>query len=664
MSLPPEKRHVGVVFQDSLLFPHLTVEGNLRYGQRRRDKRGRMLDFARVVEVLEIGPLLQRSPRNLSGGERQRVALGRALLSGPELLLMDEPLASLDAPLRDRVLSYLERAVAEWNIPTLFVTHAQAEVRRAAQWVVLLEKGRLVGTGTPEDALSQPEPLAWTNSTAPINLLRLEKVESRGDFCTARVGDQVLQLPPRDSNAALPSFVQFSPTDVIIARQEVAGLSVRNRLRGKVCRVIPIQQAIFVAVDIGQIIWAEVTQQAAAELELQPGAEVICLVKTHQPGRRAINSLVQQCGKHCWTSQQWHPANTHPAPARARPTPGPVPPLTTPAGRLKCRVSPAWGFQAGGSLFPSTWQPPSRAVRREDLTLEEAIQKADVLIEALTWIRQFRGKVTVIKLGGSVMENEPGHDSTSCWTSSSWRRSACGPWSSTAAGRPSAAPWPRPAWSRASSKDAATPTTPRCDIVERVLAGEINEQLADQIDELGGRAQPLNFRTTNVLFGERIQLEGNDGEMIDLGHVGRVTAVDRATIENLCDQGIVPVIPSMCITKDGQKLNVNADTAATAVAQALQAEKLVCLSDVNGVRRDQNDPESLIHSLTADQAREMIASGAIEPGMIPKVQACLETLEQGVRKIHIIDGRLRHSLLLEVYTSKGVGTEILKNGRT
>ena len=281
VSLPPEKRHVGVVFQDSLLFPHLSVEGNLRYGQRRRDRRGRMLDFSRVVDVLEIGPLLQRFPRNLSGGERQRVALGRALLSGPEMLLMDEPLASLDAPLRDRVLSYLERAVTEWSIPTLFVTHAQAEVRRAAQWVVLLDKGRLVGTGTPENALSQPEPLAWTNSTGPINLLRLDNVESQDGFCTARIGNQILQLPPHGSNAALPSFVQFSPTDVIIARQEVAGVSVRNRLRGTVCRIVPTHQAIFVAVDIGQIIWAEVTQQAVAELQLQPGAEVICLVKAH-----------------------------------------------------------------------------------------------------------------------------------------------------------------------------------------------------------------------------------------------------------------------------------------------------------------------------------------------------------------------------------------------
>ena len=119
----------------------------------------------------------------------------------------------------------------------------------------------------------------------------------------------------------------------------------------------------------------------------------------------------------------------------------------------------------------------------------------------------------------------------------------------------------------------------------------------------------------------------------------------------------------MCVDANGQKLNVNADTAATAVAQALRAEKMVFLSDVNGVRRDKNDPESLINSLTADQARELISSGAIDSGMIPKVQACLDMLDEGVRKIHIIDGRVRHSLLLEVYTSKGVGTEIVKNGK-
>jgi molybdate transport system ATP-binding protein len=161
--LPPEKRHVGVVYQDSLLFPHMSVEQNLRYGARHRRRR-RMVDFARVVEVLEIGPLLARYPRNLSGGERQRVALGRALVSGPEILLMDEPLASLDAPLKLKILTYLERAVAEWDIPAFYVTHAQAEVHRAAEWVVVINRGTLVTTGPPGEALPRPETSDGSNA--------------------------------------------------------------------------------------------------------------------------------------------------------------------------------------------------------------------------------------------------------------------------------------------------------------------------------------------------------------------------------------------------------------------------------------------------------------------------------------------------------------------
>jgi acetylglutamate kinase len=199
------------------------------------------------------------------------------------------------------------------------------------------------------------------------------------------------------------------------------------------------------------------------------------------------------------------------------------------------------------------------------------------------------------------------------------------------------------------------------DIVERVLAYETNEFIARRIEELGGRAQPLNFRTTNVLWGERITLDDENGAPIDLGYVGRVTRVDRTTIDNLCYAGQVPVIPSMCLAEDGTKLNVNADTAAMAVAQALGAEKFMFLSDVNGVRRDKNDPTTLIHSLTASEARELIKSGAVDSGMIPKIEACLETLDRGVGKIHIIDGRLRHSLLLEIYTNTGVGTEIVRN---
>ena len=151
--LAAERRRIGLVFQDRLLFPHLTVEKNLRYGQRRHRGRGRPIDFAQVVEVLELGELLRRMPRKLSGGQRQRVALGRALLAGPELLLLDEPLAALDAPLKDRILTYLERIVNHWSVPTIYVSHAPVEVRRLAEWAIVLENGRVVAAGPPRDVI-------------------------------------------------------------------------------------------------------------------------------------------------------------------------------------------------------------------------------------------------------------------------------------------------------------------------------------------------------------------------------------------------------------------------------------------------------------------------------------------------------------------------------
>lgn len=296
------------------------------------------------------------------------------------------------------------------------------------------------------------------------------------------------------------------------------------------------------------------------------------------------------------------------------------------------------------------------------MALEKAIQKADTLIEAMGWIRRFRDKITVIKLGGSVMENPDAlrHvllDIVFMETVGMRPVIVHGGGAAISRAMDEAKIEPRFIQGRRYT-DAAT-----LEIVERVLATEINESIAAEIEKLGGRAMNLNFRSTNVLHGERIALQGSDGQPIDLGYVGRVTKVDRAVIDNLCYAGQVPVIPSMCIEADSsppQKLNVNADTAATTVAQALGAEKLVYLSDVNGVRRDKNDPDSIIHSLTADEARALIADGTIDSGMIPKVEACLETLDRGVRKVHIIDGRLRHSLLLEIYTTSGVGTEIIQ----
>ncbi|HZZ29721.1 MAG TPA: acetylglutamate kinase [Pirellulales bacterium] len=291
---------------------------------------------------------------------------------------------------------------------------------------------------------------------------------------------------------------------------------------------------------------------------------------------------------------------------------------------------------------------------------QHAIEKADVLIEALGWIRRFRDKVTVIKLGGSVMEDQNAlrHLLVDIvFMESVGMRPVVVHGGGAAISRAMDAAGLKPKFiqGRRYTDDATLK------IVEEVLAYQTCEQIAHSIEEFGGRAMPLNFRTTNVLFGERITLKDDAGHDIDLGHVGTVTRADRTTIENLCYAGQVPVIPSMCLGPGGEKLNVNADTAATAIATALGAEKLIFLSDVNGVRRKKDDPGTLIHSLTAEQAREMIREGAIESGMIPKVEGCLAILDKGVRKIHIIDGQLRHSLLLEIYTNKGVGTEMIRD---
>jgi len=303
---------------------------------------------------------------------------------------------------------------------------------------------------------------------------------------------------------------------------------------------------------------------------------------------------------------------------------------------------------------------PTPAKPKPSSAQNKAIQKADTLIEALGWIRKFRDTTTVIKLGGSVVEHP---DSLRhllldiVFMSTLGMRVVVVHGGGKAISRAMDAAGIEPRFVQGRRyTDQAT-----LDIVEKVLATELNHELVAKIEEYGGRAMSLNFLSTNVLFGEKLALDGPDGEPVDLGFVGEVTRVDRLTIENLMYAGQVPVIPSMAITADGQKLNVNADTAATAVAAAIGAEKLVVLSDIPGVLLDVSDPESLVHSLSAAEARRLIADGTISAGMIPKIEGCLDTLERGVRKIHIIDGRLRHSLLLEIYTTSGVGTELIRD---
>jgi acetylglutamate kinase len=293
---------------------------------------------------------------------------------------------------------------------------------------------------------------------------------------------------------------------------------------------------------------------------------------------------------------------------------------------------------------------------------EEAIRKADVLIEALGYFRTFHGKFVVIKLGGSVMEDPEALrallvDVVFMQTVGMRPVVVHGGGKAITAAMERAGL--RPTWvqGRRYTDDATLA------IVARVLAEEINEDITRHIKKFGGRASGLHHRSHQCLYGRRLTLSDGQGGQLDLGRVGEVDEVDTQPIEDLCLAGVVPVLPSLAEDDEGGLLNVNADTAAAAVAMALRADKLVFLTDTPGILRNQNEPESLIPSLSPEDCHELIGAGVIDKGMIPKVEAAIRSLKAGVGKVHVIDGRVRHSLLIEVFTAKGIGTEIVLKDR-
>lgn len=191
------------------------------------------------------------------------------------------------------------------------------------------------------------------------------------------------------------------------------------------------------------------------------------------------------------------------------------------------------------------------------------------------------------------------------------------------------------------------------EIVEMVLVGRTNRDLVTALNLQGGQAIGLSGKDANLLVAEKRTSGGQD-----LGLVGDVVQVNPEILHTLIGQGYIPVVAPVSAGKQGESLNVNADQAASCLASALQAAKLVVLSDVPGVLADRSQPESLVSALSPDQARQMIADGRIESGMIPKVEACLSALEGGVLRCHLIDGRLPHALLMEIFTDAGIGTMI------
>lgn len=292
--------------------------------------------------------------------------------------------------------------------------------------------------------------------------------------------------------------------------------------------------------------------------------------------------------------------------------------------------------------------------------MEEAIAKAGALIEAMEYIRQFRGKIVVVKLGGSILDD----------TALQKELLTDIAFMSTVGMRPIIVHGGGKAITRAMNQAGIEATWVQgrrytdqrtITIVEHTLVHKINTPICEMLEELGCEPMGLHSLSSCVLFAEMLRLDGENGRKLDLGLVGKVVNINGQLLKKLCADGTIPVIASVAKDKSGGKLNVNADSAAGKVAAEVKAEKLVVVSDTHGIRKDINDPESWVSSLDENQIKEMIDDGIITDAMFPKVEACLTALEAGVKKAHIIDGRIPHSLLLEIYTDKGIGTQIIRN---
>ena len=297
---------------------------------------------------------------------------------------------------------------------------------------------------------------------------------------------------------------------------------------------------------------------------------------------------------------------------------------------------------------------------RARVSQSDLVQRAEILLEALPYIRRFSGKTIVVKYGGNAMVDSElkqafardvvllkfvginpvivhgggpqiDHMLSELQIQSTFKRGL-------------------------RVTDAETMR-----VVEMVLAGQINGEIVTMINRAGGRAVGFSGKDGNLIVARRVAAAGSEG---DIGQVGEVVGVNPELVRALEERDFIPVIAPVGSSADGESLNINADTAAGKIAEALQAEKLLLLTDVAGIKDARGE---LISTLAASEATSLIESGVVTAGMIPKVECCLQALRGGVQKVHIIDGRVRHAVLLELFTDQGVGTEVTRDtqsGRT
>lgn len=277
LSMPARRRRIGYVFQDARLFPHLSVRANLTYGRWFTPRAARWAEFAPIVDLLGIGELLDRRPRDLSGGETQRVAIGRALLASPRLLLMDEPLAALDRARRAEILPYLDRLAREMRLPILYVSHSVEEVARLADHVVLLERGRVTASGSVNEVFAHE---AAASEIGGVVTARIREADAGDGLTRLDHPAGMIFVSALGKPAGETLRLVIHARDISLAVGEVGLLSIRNRLAAQVTALTAAEEDVVVMLDAaGTPLRARITRAAARALGLAPGLAVTALVK-------------------------------------------------------------------------------------------------------------------------------------------------------------------------------------------------------------------------------------------------------------------------------------------------------------------------------------------------------------------------------------------------
>ena len=292
IDLPPEERRIGFVFQDALLFPHMDVESNLLYGQRLRSPQDRFIEEVRVVELLGLGALLRRKPKALSGGEKQRVAIGRALLAQPRILLMDEPLAALDVPRKTEILDYIERLRDELNIPIVYVSHSVTEITRLADTVVVLSEGKCLAVGDVDEVMGRLDlkPATGRYEAGAVIDTRVTAQLADDQLTTLAFDGGELVVPHLDAKIGERVRARIRARDVSLAIREPTEISILNVLSA---RVTAIGEETGPIVDVqlavgGATLVARVTRRSFQQLGIRTGQELYALVKAVSFDQRSV----------------------------------------------------------------------------------------------------------------------------------------------------------------------------------------------------------------------------------------------------------------------------------------------------------------------------------------------------------------------------------------